>query len=123
MADAESRDPRVSLAAERTLLAWIRTGIALIGFGFVVARLGYFLRMMTGREPDPPPALPLWIGTALVLLGVLVQVAAAARHRRFLRWLDSGMTGRPPGGDAGLPTAAVVAAVGLALAAWLVLSR
>jgi putative membrane protein len=32
------------LAAERTLLAWIRTGLALMGFGFVVARFGLFLQ-------------------------------------------------------------------------------
>jgi len=34
------------LAAERTLLAWIRTGLALMGFGFVVARFGLFLQQL-----------------------------------------------------------------------------
>ena len=37
-------DPRVRFAAERTVLAWMRTGLALMGFGFVVARFGLFLR-------------------------------------------------------------------------------
>jgi putative membrane protein len=37
-------DPRIYMAAERTFLAWIRTGIAFMGFGFVVARFGLFLR-------------------------------------------------------------------------------
>ena len=47
-------DPRVRFAAERTLLAWVRTGVALMGFGFVVARFGLFLRELaaqSGREP------------------------------------------------------------------------
>jgi uncharacterized membrane protein YidH (DUF202 family) len=35
-------DPRIYMAAERTFLAWIRTGIAFMGFGFVVARFGLF---------------------------------------------------------------------------------
>jgi hypothetical protein len=39
-----STDPRIYMAAERTFLAWIRTGIAFMGFGFVVARFGLFLR-------------------------------------------------------------------------------
>ena len=42
--DQQPDDPRVRFAAERTLLAWMRTGLALMGFGFVVARFGLFLR-------------------------------------------------------------------------------
>ncbi len=46
--DTEKRDgtldPRIYFAAERTLLAWVRTGLAMMGFGFVVARFGLFLR-------------------------------------------------------------------------------
>lgn len=123
MAEPAGPDPRVPLAAERTLLAWIRTGLALIGFGFVVARLGFFVRMMGGRDlPAPPPGVPLWTGTALVLLGVAVQVAAAWRHRRFLRWWESGGAGQAPAGGFGVHVALVVAAVGLGLAAWLLAS-
>ncbi len=44
MSDGMTKDPRVLFAAERTFLAWIRTGLALMGFGFVVARFGIFLQ-------------------------------------------------------------------------------
>ncbi|MFZ1887771.1 MAG: DUF202 domain-containing protein [Candidatus Binataceae bacterium] len=67
------------LAAERTFLAWIRTGLALMGFGFVVARFGLFLReiaMTTHAHPLEPTGMSLWGGIALLLSGVAVNVAA-----------------------------------------------
>jgi putative membrane protein len=91
-ADA-ARDPRVYMAAERTFLAWIRTGLALTGFGFVVARFGLFLRAVspTLDGPAPPgPGLSLPFGIALIALGTLVTVVSAIRHRRYVRAIDAG---------------------------------
>ena len=65
-------DPRINFAAERTLLAWIRTGLAMMGFGFVVARFGLFLRelaAMPGMPPQKNSGLSLWMGTTLVVMG------------------------------------------------------
>ncbi|MGC4068227.1 MAG: DUF202 domain-containing protein [Polyangiaceae bacterium] len=85
-------DPRVILAAERTLLAWIRTGLALMGLGFVVARFGVFLRELAAAEGRTGPAgshSPV-IGVALVLAGVGINAWSTLRHRRLLRNLREG---------------------------------
>ena len=78
-----SDDPRVRYAIERTLLAWVRTGLALMGFGFVVARLGLFLHEIEAVRHNAMPkastGLSLWIGTALILLGVGRQSAGLGR--------------------------------------------
>jgi Domain of unknown function (DUF202) len=60
------------LAAERTLLAWIRTGQALMGFGFVVARFGLFLQQLHTLQSVPSEqsyGWSLWFGTALLAVG------------------------------------------------------
>src|SRR5688572_31720889 len=86
------RDPRVYLAAERTLLAWIRTGIALMGFGFVVARFGLFLRelaLVSGHVASPRFDGAL-VGPVLVAGGVAVNVWASLRHRKLVHGFRTG---------------------------------
>ncbi len=115
-------DPRTRLAGERTLLAWIRTGLAMMGFGFVVARFGLFLREIALAGQQAPPhstGISLWIGMALVVLGVVVNVCAAWQHYRFLRRIDRGEPFQPPRWSLGVIVGMTLALVGVGMAAYL----
>ena len=84
------QDPRVYFAAERTFLAWIRTGLALMGVGFAVARFGLFLRELQSSTTSHSTGLSLWSGIALVGIGIVVTLKAAIDHLRLIRELNSG---------------------------------
>ena len=80
-------DPRVFLAAERTLLAWVRTGIAIIGLGFVVSKFGLFIRLLASQHQTTaqgPHSISAALGIAFVLLGSVSISAAAIQHHRFV---------------------------------------
>jgi putative membrane protein len=120
----EQRDPRIYFAAERTLLAWIRTALAMMGFGFVVARFGHFLRELATTRGDTVTTGggSLWAGIALVLLGAVVNVRAAAAHRRFIvrfRRAES----EPLDSQFSVAVASVLAVVGFAMALYLLSRR
>ncbi len=93
MDKAAEQDPRVYFAAERTFLAWLRTGLGLMGIGFAVSRFGLFLRELSASKSHLPAhttGLSVWSGVALVALGVIVNVSAVIRHFQLVRKLSSG---------------------------------
>jgi putative membrane protein len=93
MDNGGEQDPRVYFAAERTFLAWIRTGLGLIGIGFAVSRFGLFFRQISASESQLPTratGLSVWSGVTLVGLGVIVILSSVLRHFQLIRELNSG---------------------------------
>ena len=112
-------DPRIYLAAERTFLAWIRTSVSLMGFGFLIARFALFLReygLTAGLRASAQPAVSSWLGFGMVCVGVIVCVMAAIRHRAYIHALENGVGNPPRDVKTSLLVAAVLALVGLAIA-------
>ncbi|HTV14162.1 MAG TPA: DUF202 domain-containing protein [Acidobacteriaceae bacterium] len=121
----ELDDPRTYFAAERTFLAWIRTGLGLMGVGFALARFGLFLREFQTNQHATPHHTGLTVdsGVAFVALGVLVNVAAIAHHVRTTRELRTGSW--IPGRIAwqAVSLAALLAVVGVGMGVYLLFLR
>jgi putative membrane protein len=121
-----SDDPRIYFAAERTFLAWIRTGLGLMGVGFAVSRFGLFLREMRASETHVPvqaTGLSAISGVALVALGVIVLISAVVHHTKTVRELRDGswLPGRISWSAVAL--ALLLAALGVGMGIWLLLVR
>jgi putative membrane protein len=86
------RNRRVHMANERTFLAWIRTSVAVMAFGFVVEKFSLFVKQMAyymGKEAVPPaPGYSSLIGILLVGLGMLMGLLAFIRYKKVERQID-----------------------------------
>lgn len=124
MKPSAEQDPRVYFAAERTFLAWIRTGLGLMGVGFAVARFGLFLREM-GTKPAQvgPHTLSLSVPAGVTLVLIVVTVNALVRHVVLVRQLREGdwVPGKVSKGAVAL--AVVLAVIGVGMALYLLLVR
>ncbi|MDJ0848293.1 MAG: DUF202 domain-containing protein [Myxococcota bacterium] len=83
------RNYRDHAANERTFLAWVRTALALMGFGLLVERFDLLVNALSS-SPDPTLSTGSDIaGTFLILLGVLVLAISSSRYVRFKRYIGS----------------------------------
>ena len=113
-------DPRVLFAAERTLLAWNRTSISLMAFGFVIERFGLFLQLV-GREEIKvfQRHISFFVGEAFVLLAATMAIYSIWQHKRILRTLRPVEIPRGYNLFAGIVVNAIIGVLGLALSVYL----
>lgn len=96
---SDLKDPRVLFAAERTLLAWNRTSLSLIAFGFVVERAGLLVDSIAPNVMHAAQMLAtFWLGLAFILLGAFTSLFSAFQYRQVLATLTPAEF--PPGYNA-----------------------
>jgi putative membrane protein len=122
---ATNEEFKLMLQLETSLLGWLRTSLALMGFGFVIARFGLFLRELAGAAQIGVPSHP-WLGrvntgagTGLILLGVGVMLIAIRNHQRTVDQVARGELAFPPRWSLSVVICLVLCALGMGLATYL----
>ena len=81
---------RTRLSLERTMMSWLRTATALIGFGFAIVQFFERLQQTPGAHPPYFPHAPLYLGLALISCGIAALVISIWQYRWAVRYLWSG---------------------------------
>jgi inner membrane protein YidH len=116
----DSNRARDHLANERTFLAWVRTSVAIVVFGFAIGRFAIAMRQLTALQgvASKTTGLSVWMGMSSILAGVLMVVMGLIRYRKTRALLEEGKF-EPAGFIVDLVTILTVL-FGLALAGYLI---
>jgi putative membrane protein len=112
-------DPRVLFSAERTLLAWNRTSISLMAFGFVIERFGLFSQIAKNDEISLfQRPLSFFIGVIFILLAIGIAFYSVSQHNHVLKSLHSSAI--PPGYNikAGMLVNGIIGLLGISVIAY-----
>src|ERR1700752_398799 len=117
---ANSNRARDHLANERTFLAWVRTGAAIVVFGFAIGRFSIAIRQLTALQGHGgrTAGISVWMGSGTIVAGLLLVIGGLIRYRKNRADLDAG-TFEPAGFGLDLLTILTVL-IGLALAGYLI---
>lgn len=110
------QDPRVLFAAERTLLAWIRTGLTFIMFGFLIERSGLILEILSDGQQIINTEVTFWLGLAFIMLGSFTAVYATSQFRKVLKTLGDSEFPEGYRSQWGVVVSLIIAVLGSALA-------
>lgn len=113
---SDLNDPRVFFAAERTLLAWNRTSLSMMAFGFVIERFGLFVSILLPKHDMPlQRGLSFWTGLIFVLLGAIVAAYSTVQYRKLISTLKPVEIPEGYRTDPGVISNLIVAAMGIVI--------
>jgi putative membrane protein len=116
---SDLNDPRVFFAAERTLLAWNRTTLSMMAFGFVIERFGLFVSILMPQHNMPlQRGISFWTGLVFVLLGVFIAIFSTLQYRKVLQTLKPVEIPEGYWTDLGVISNLMVAVLGIVLMAY-----
>jgi len=123
--NASNEDFKLVLQLETSLLGWLRTSLALMGFGFVIARFGLFLREIALASQLHLHSHP-WLakvntasGTGLIILGIVVMLVAVRNHQQTLDQIQRGELKLPSRWSLSVILCLILCGLGMGIAIYL----
>jgi putative membrane protein len=122
-----SEEFRLMLQLETSLLIWLRTSLGLMGFGFIIARFGLFLREVSSasavllHQPPWVPVVNSITGTGLIVLGIVVLLIAVRTHHQSVERVRRGELALPSKWSLSVILSLILAALGMGMAIYVAL--